>query len=169
MRISGALASAALVAIIASAARADIIDRVVAVVDGHLITMSDVRTITALHLLDPSSPASPVEAGRDPGVEHLIDRILVLEEVERYAPAPPDDKAVDARLGAIARPMARRHNSRSACTSSVSAPRGCDSGRPIRCASARMSISASATSSSPRTRSSKRISANTRATSRGRT
>jgi hypothetical protein len=83
MRVSRALASAALIAIIASAARADIIDRVVAVVDGHLITMSDVRTITALHLLDPSSPASPVEAGRDPGVEHLIDRVLVLEEVER--------------------------------------------------------------------------------------
>ena len=102
MRVSRALASAALVAIFASAARADIIDRVVAVVDGHLITMSDVRTITALHLLDPSSPASPVEAGRDPGVEHLIDRILVLEEVERYAPAPPDDKAVDARLATIA-------------------------------------------------------------------
>jgi len=102
MRVSRALASAALIAIIASAARADIIDRVVAVVDGHLITMSDVRTITALHLLDPSSPASPVEAGRDPGVEHLIDRILVLEEVERYAPAPPDDKAIDARLATIA-------------------------------------------------------------------
>jgi len=102
MRISRVLASAALVAIVASAARADIIDRVVAVVDGHLITMSDVRTITALHLLDPASPASPVEAGRDPGVEHLIDRILVLEEVERYAPAPPDDKAIDARLATIA-------------------------------------------------------------------
>jgi hypothetical protein len=102
MRVSRALASAALFAIIAGAARADIIDRVVAVVDGHLITMSDVRTITALHLLDPSSPASPVEAGRDPSVEHLIDRILVLEEVERYAPAPPDDKAIDARLGVIA-------------------------------------------------------------------
>jgi hypothetical protein len=102
MRVSRALASAALIAIIASAARADIIDRVVAVVDGHLITMSDVRTITALHLLDPSSPASPVEAGRDPGVEHLIDRVLVLEEVERYAPAPPDDKAIDARLATIA-------------------------------------------------------------------
>jgi hypothetical protein len=102
MRVSRALASAALVAIIAGAARADIIDRVVAVVDGHLITMSDVRTVTALHLLDPSSPASPVEAGRDPGVEHLIDRILVLEEVERYAPAPPEDKAIDARLATIA-------------------------------------------------------------------
>ena len=102
MRLSRAFASAALVVILATAARADLIDRVVAVVDGHLITMSDVRTVTVLHLLDPSSPASPVEPGRDPGVEHLIDRILVLEEVERYAPAPPDDKAVDARLGVIA-------------------------------------------------------------------
>jgi hypothetical protein len=102
MRISRTLASAALMAITVSAARADIIDRVIALVDGHLITMSDVRTINVLHLLDPSSPASPVEAGRDPVVEHLIDRFLVLEEVERYAPAPPDDKAIDARLGVIA-------------------------------------------------------------------
>ena len=102
MRVSRALASAALVAIVASAARADIIDRVVAVVEANRITVSDVRTVTALHRRDPSSPAAPVEAGRDPGVEHLIDRILVLEEVERYAPAPPDDKAVDARLAAIA-------------------------------------------------------------------
>jgi peptidyl-prolyl cis-trans isomerase SurA len=101
MRISRALASAALVVVVANGARADIIDRVVAVVDGHLITMSDVRTINALHLLDPSSPASPVEAGRDPIVEHLIDRILVLEEVDRYAPAPPDDTAIDGRIGVI--------------------------------------------------------------------
>ncbi len=102
MRAARVLAVAALVAGVGGAVRADVIDRVVALVDGHLITMSDVRTITALGLLDPSSPASPVEPGRDPIVEHLIDRILVLEEVERYAPAPPDDNAIDARIATIA-------------------------------------------------------------------
>src|SRR5262249_10074973 len=40
--------------------------------------------------------------GRDPIVEHLIDRVLVLEEVERYAPAAPDDKTIDARIATIA-------------------------------------------------------------------
>jgi hypothetical protein len=102
MRVPRLLAVAALVTTLASAARADVIDRVIALVDGHLITLSDVRTITALSLLDPSSPASAVEPGRDPIVEHVIDRILVLEEVERYAPAPPDDKAIDARIATIA-------------------------------------------------------------------
>lgn len=102
MRAAPLLAAAALVAGLTAGAAADVIDRVVAVVDGHLITMSDVRTISALGLLDPSSPSSPVEAGRDPIVEHLIDRILVLEEVERYAPAPPDSRAIDARMAAIA-------------------------------------------------------------------
>jgi hypothetical protein len=108
MRIFRAVASAALVVVVGSGARGDIIDRVVAVVDGHLITMSDVRTINTLHLLDPSSPASPVEAGRDPIVEHLMDRILVLEEVDRYAPAPPDDKAIDARIDVIAQATGSR-------------------------------------------------------------
>jgi hypothetical protein len=93
---------AALALFASGPANADVIDRVMAVVDGHLITMSDVRAIKVLGLLDPSSPASTVEAGRDPIVEHLVDRVLVLEEVERYAPAPPDDKAVDARLASIA-------------------------------------------------------------------
>jgi hypothetical protein len=102
MRAARTCAVAVLVASVAGGARADVIDRVVALVDGHLITMSDVRTITALGLLDPSSPASPVEPGRDPIVEHLIDRILVLEEVERYAPAPPDGAAIDARIATIA-------------------------------------------------------------------
>lgn len=95
------VAAAAVAAGLAGAASADVIDRVVAVVDGHLITLSDVRTVTALRLLDPSSPASPVEPGRDPMVEHLIDRVLVLDEVERYAPLPPDDQAIDGQLAAI--------------------------------------------------------------------
>ena len=102
MRGARIAAATALVASLTGFAGADVIDRVVAVVDGHLITMSDVRTITALGLLDPSSPSSPVEPGREPIVEHLIDRVLVLQEVERYAPAPPDGKAIDARIAAIA-------------------------------------------------------------------
>ena len=102
MRGHRLVVAAALALFTAGRANADVIDRVLAVVDGHLITMSDVRAIKLLGLLDPSSPASPVEAGRDPIVEHLVDRVLVLEEVERYAPAPPDDKAIDARLSSIA-------------------------------------------------------------------
>jgi hypothetical protein len=102
MRAVRVVAAAALATLALGSARAEVIDRVLAVVDGHVITLSDLRTVKALGLLDASSPASPVEPGRDPIAEHLIDRVLVLEEVERYAPAPPDDAAIDARIATIA-------------------------------------------------------------------
>jgi hypothetical protein len=102
MRIVRAVGCLVLLLTVSNRVAAEIIDQVVALVDGHLIAMSDVTIVNTLHLIDPASPASPVEAGRDPTVEHLIDRILVLEEVERYAPAPPDDTAIDARVALIA-------------------------------------------------------------------
>jgi parvulin-like peptidyl-prolyl isomerase len=101
MRSLRVAAAAVLVTVLAGRLSAEVIDRVVAVVDGHLITLSDVRTVTALGLIEPAT-AIPADADREPIVERLIDRVLVLQEVDRYAPAPPDDKTVDARVAAIA-------------------------------------------------------------------
>ena len=98
----GAVVAFVMIAALAGAAHAEVLDRVIAVVDGRMITLSDVRTIRTLELLDPSTPAAPLEAGADPVVEHVIDRVLVLQEVERYAPAPPDDKTIDAALARVA-------------------------------------------------------------------
>jgi len=101
MRIPRIATAAVLVTLLAEGLSAEVIDRVVAIVDGHLITLSDVRTVAALGLIEQSG-ATPGDPEREPIVERLIDRVLVLQEVDRYAPAPPDDKTVDARVASIA-------------------------------------------------------------------
>jgi hypothetical protein len=81
----------------ATIASAEIIDRILAVVEGQLITLSDVRAVVRLGL----EPAPP---GGDPTAElldTLIDRQLTLVEVERYAPPEPPADRVDARLQEI--------------------------------------------------------------------
>ena len=81
------------------AAPADVIDRVLAVVNGHLITLSDVRRVVDLGLLVPGPSSDPTEAVLAP----LTDRWLVLEEVERYAPPEPDAAAIALRVADIQR------------------------------------------------------------------
>jgi peptidyl-prolyl cis-trans isomerase SurA len=79
--------------------RADVIDRVLAVVNGHLITLSDVRRVAELGLISTGSAGD-----RTDGVlSQLIDRRLVLEEVERYAPPEPDAAAISARIAVVER------------------------------------------------------------------
>lgn len=78
--------------------RADeVIDRVMAVVAGDIILLSDVRAARELGL---------VERGAEPDPDRevltrLIDRALMLDEVDRYAPPAPADEAVEAALGAV--------------------------------------------------------------------
>jgi hypothetical protein len=83
-------------ALAASHARAgETIDRVLAVAAGELIMLSDVTAARdfALVTSDPAAP-DPIRAVLD----RLIDRQLVLAEVERYAPAEPAAEAVDREL-----------------------------------------------------------------------
>ncbi|MBI4887983.1 MAG: hypothetical protein HY824_12890 [Acidobacteria bacterium] len=70
-----------------------LLDRVVARVDGSAITLTDVRAAVALGVLD-----LPPEAGEDAAAERLIDRQLVLVEVARFTPPepPPADVAREA-------------------------------------------------------------------------
>jgi hypothetical protein len=74
--------------------RAETIDRVLAVVAGQLITLSDVTAATDLGLQSPDGAADPVRAV----LSKLIDRELVLAEVDRYAPAEPTTEAVDREV-----------------------------------------------------------------------
>ena len=79
-----------------AAARAELIDRVLAVVEGQLITLSDVRAVTLLGL-------EPVPPGPDPirvALDGLIDRQLMLVEVERYGPPEPVPSAIEAGVQA---------------------------------------------------------------------
>jgi hypothetical protein len=79
-------------------ARAEIIDRILAVVDNNLIIMlSDVSAVRRLGVIAPSSQGDPIAAT----MERLIDRGLMLIEVERYSPPEPDQAAIDAGVAAV--------------------------------------------------------------------
>lgn len=81
----------------ASASAQETIDRVVAVVAGDLIMLSDVRAARQLGLVDPGGTPDPDRAV----LSVLIDRLLILDEVDRYAPPEPSADAVERALGAI--------------------------------------------------------------------
>jgi hypothetical protein len=79
----------------------EIIDRVLAVVNGVIVTQTDVFGAMAFGLVDPQPSGSggvdPIQAALD----QLIDRELVLAEVNRYAPPEPAEEAIAARADAI--------------------------------------------------------------------
>jgi hypothetical protein len=81
----------------AAAVRAEIIDRVLAVVAGQVITLSDVAAARELGLQSAEGASDPVRAV----LTKLIDRELELAEAERYAPPEPSAEAVDRAVGAI--------------------------------------------------------------------
>ncbi len=70
-----------------------LLDRVVARVNGSAITLSDVRAATGLGL----AAAEPEAALRQ-----MIDRQLLLVEVQRFPPSEPDAAAVDAEAAVLA-------------------------------------------------------------------
>jgi hypothetical protein len=79
------------------ATAAEIIDRVLAVAAGQVITLSDVTAARELGL-------QTVDAGADPVrsiLTKLIDRELMLAEVERYGPPEPAADLVERELAAV--------------------------------------------------------------------
>jgi hypothetical protein len=87
---------ATLSSLTAGPARGDVIDRVLAVVNGHLITLSDVRASLRLGLIEPAGAAAEQTA-----VQRWIDRVLVLQEVERYAPPDPSVSETERALSRV--------------------------------------------------------------------
>jgi hypothetical protein len=80
----------------AGAPGAEVLDRVLAVVSGDLILLSDVRAARTFGFVT-------VE-GADPdgqALARLIDRALILAEVERFAPPEPEAAAVDMGVAAV--------------------------------------------------------------------
>jgi len=79
----------------AAAGAAETIDRVLALVAGQLITLSDVSAARDLGLVSPDpAAADPVRSV----LSKLIDRELILAEADRYAPPEPDAEAVDSEI-----------------------------------------------------------------------
>ena len=62
---------------------AELVERTLAIVGGSAITLSDVQTAMALGLV---GGVTELEAA----TEALVERALILREVERYAPPEPE-------------------------------------------------------------------------------
>jgi hypothetical protein len=85
------------IATAAPPARAEVIDRVLAVVSGDLITLTDVTAARDLGLAAVSGAPDPIRAI----LNQLIDRELALAEVERYGPPEPTAEAIDAEVAKV--------------------------------------------------------------------
>ena len=75
-------------------ARAEVIDRILAVVDTQIITLSDVRAALRFGLVPEDVSTDPTGAI----LQRLVDRRLMLVEVDRYAPPEPSEAAVNASV-----------------------------------------------------------------------
>jgi hypothetical protein len=73
--------------------RADVVDRVMAVVGSAVVTLSDVRAAEAFGLASGATPAEVLAA--------LIERELMLGEVDRYVAPDPEPAVLDRRLAQI--------------------------------------------------------------------
>jgi hypothetical protein len=94
--VARALLPAALVLCAAAAMplRAQVVDRVIAVVSGTVLMLSDARAALALGLVDPGSARDPVEAA----MRWLIDRQLVIDEALRGDRVEVDPAALGAAI-----------------------------------------------------------------------
>lgn len=88
-----AIAARALVVLL-SVAQPELLDRTLALVGGQAITLGDARAALALGLIDLPAGADPIATV----TLRLVDRELVLREVQRYAPPAPSESEIDARL-----------------------------------------------------------------------
>jgi hypothetical protein len=78
-------------------ASAETIDRVLAVVGGVVITQSDATAAFELGLVDIAPTEDPMGAT----LGKLIDRQLMLTEVDRYAPPDPPVETIDRRMQSL--------------------------------------------------------------------
>lgn len=75
----------------------EVIDRVLAVVSGDVITLSDVRAALTLGRVQVGTAPDPVRVV----LSQLIDRALLLNEVNRFAPPEPSALTIDAALESV--------------------------------------------------------------------
>ncbi len=100
VRWSGVLV---LVVLLVGSVRAEVLDRVLAVVGGEVITLTDVTAARAFGLVvvSPSAP-DPIRSA----LTQLIDRALILAEVDRYVPPEPSVDDVNNSLAVVRRRFA---------------------------------------------------------------
>jgi hypothetical protein len=86
-------------ALLAAMAQPELLERTLALVGGQAITLSDARAAVALGLIEIPKGVEPIAAA----TTQLVDRELVLREVQRYAPPAPTDNEIAARLDEVRR------------------------------------------------------------------
>ena len=74
-----------------------VLDRILAVVSGGLILQSDVNAATRLGLVTVPEEGDRIQVALD----RLIERQLILLEVDRYAPPEPSGAEIDAALAEL--------------------------------------------------------------------
>jgi hypothetical protein len=99
LKIGTLIIGAVLFLIGAQSASAEIIDRILAVVAGQIITKSDVEAARALGLIEVT--AAEAQSPDEGALQALIDRVLMLNEVRRVVPREPSESAITARMAAI--------------------------------------------------------------------
>lgn len=82
-----------LLALLLAGQTPELVDRTLAIVAGRTITLSDARTALALRLIDGADIDAAV-------VQRLVDRELMLREVDRYDPPEPAAERIDEGLAA---------------------------------------------------------------------
>ena len=90
------LIAAVVVPVEARAQAGELIERTLAIVGTQVITLSDARAAVRLGLIEAERSADPASV-----TQLLVDRELILREVQRYAPPAPSESAIDARLDEI--------------------------------------------------------------------
>jgi hypothetical protein len=80
-----------------SVSAAEIIDRVLAILPGQIITQTDVQAAVDLGLVE----VADVEDRTSAALTAVIDRVLMLNEVRRVIPPEPSEDAIDARVARI--------------------------------------------------------------------
>jgi hypothetical protein len=85
------------VLLLAISARAEIIDRVLAILPGQIVTLSDVEAAIDFGLVEMPSGTDRIAVG----LTALVDRMLMLNEVRRVVPPEPTDAAIAARVARI--------------------------------------------------------------------
>ena len=75
----------------------DVLDRVLARVEGQPITLSDTRAAMRLGLVETPEGVDPILVA----LQQLIERRLMLFEVARFAPAEPDPTTLDGQVNAL--------------------------------------------------------------------
>jgi hypothetical protein len=82
---------------VSGASAQDLLDRVLARVNGQPITMSDTRAAIALGIVEQPKDVDPILSA----LRQLVERRLVLDEVARFAPPEPDPASLEGQINAL--------------------------------------------------------------------